>query len=132
MEAYSKTIALELNCLITMIQSSILPASFQMKKQLGDSVAILPEESNPQLLYLKEFNQLINELMIAMGKLKATAAEGEHFSHKQVYEQCIFYRQKAHIVIDESRVVCDKLEAIIDNCLWPFPKYSEMLFFSIK
>ena len=47
--------------------------------------------------------------------------EGEH-------EKAIAYHDKVEPKLDEIRYQIDKLELIVDDALWPLPKYRELLF----
>jgi len=51
----------------------------------------------------------------------ANKIEGEH-------EKAIAYHDKVEPKLDEIRYEIDKLELIVDDALWPLPKYRELLF----
>ena len=44
------------------------------------------------------------------------------------YKKAIAYESKVKPYLDEIRVHIDKLELIVDNEMWPLPKYRELLF----
>ena len=44
------------------------------------------------------------------------------------YKKAIAYENKVKPYLDEIRVHIDKLELIVDNEMWPLPKYRELLF----
>jgi len=48
----------------------------------------------------------------------------EHLHEKAVF----FYGELVFGKLKSLRQVCDELEKVIDNKMWPLPKYSEMLF----
>ena len=45
-----------------------------------------------------------------------------------VLKQALLYSDKVRPLMDEIRDITDGLEAIVDDELWPLPKYREMLF----
>ena len=51
----------------------------------------------------------------------ANKIEGEH-------EKAIAYHDKVEPKLDTIRYEIDKLELIVDDSLWPLPKYRELLF----
>ena len=44
------------------------------------------------------------------------------------HEKAIAYHDKVEPKLDEIRYQIDKLELIVDDSLWPLPKYRELLF----
>ena len=44
------------------------------------------------------------------------------------YKKAIAYESKVKPYLDEIRIHIDKLELIVDNEMWPLPKYRELLF----
>jgi glutamine synthetase len=44
------------------------------------------------------------------------------------YKKAIAYESKVKPFLDEIRVHIDKLELVVDNEMWPLPKYRELLF----
>jgi glutamine synthetase len=45
-----------------------------------------------------------------------------------VRDKAIAYHDNVAVLLDEIRYHIDKLELIVDNELWPLPKYRELLF----
>ena len=44
------------------------------------------------------------------------------------YKKALAYESKVKPFLDEIRTHIDKLELIVDNEMWPLPKYRELLF----
>ena len=44
------------------------------------------------------------------------------------HEKAIAYHDKVEPKLDDIRYQIDKLELIVDDALWPLPKYRELLF----
>jgi len=47
---------------------------------------------------------------------------------EEAEKQAIAYREKVFPYFDLIRYHVDKLELLVDNELWPLPKYRELLF----
>ena len=58
--------------------------------------------------------------LVAARKL-ANKIEDEH-------DKAIAYHDRVEPKLDEIRYQIDKLELIVDDALWPLPKYRELLF----
>ena len=43
-------------------------------------------------------------------------------------EQAVFYRDHVAKAMEELRKPADKLEMLVDEDIWPFPTYGELLF----
>jgi glutamine synthetase len=44
------------------------------------------------------------------------------------YKKALAYESKVKPYLEEIRIHIDKLELVVDNELWPLPKYRELLF----
>jgi len=127
-EQYAKTMAIESDVMIEMFQTQILPAvqqdlyrrfsllqaggavgiSSSLQKKLAEKMSALLDEG----IELKEQIALFKEQSIDMGwEAKA-----------KVY--CELVAPK----MDELRKRVDELEGLVEDDLWPLPKYREMLF----
>ena len=75
---------------------------------------------------MKEITGLLDELAEEIRKLdEAVHAAGEfhgsdlaHYSRKYILSQ-----------MQAVRSVCDRLELIVDEKVWPYPTYGQMLFY---
>jgi glutamine synthetase len=47
---------------------------------------------------------------------------------EDLYKKSLAYESKVKPYLDEIRTHIDKLELVVDNELWPLPKYRELLF----
>jgi len=45
-----------------------------------------------------------------------------------LYKKAVAYESKVKPYLNEIRIHIDKLELVVDNELWPLPKYRELLF----
>jgi glutamine synthetase len=69
--------------------------------------------------HISSIKKLVNEMVEA--RKKANVIEG-------LYERAIAYESTVKPYLDEIREHIDKLELIVDNEMWPLPKYRELLF----
>jgi len=126
-EIFSKTIAIESDCLLNMASSYILPVAFEYKKSI--SAAVDPSVKGPQSTYLQNLSDIISKLITSIEEQKVIQQKAKLFhSEEQAHEQCCFYRNEVMDAMAKTRGLCDELEKIVDDRIWPFPKYSDMLF----
>ncbi|TPX58403.1 glutamine synthetase [Spizellomyces sp. 'palustris'] len=130
MEKYAKDLVIEGNTLKNMILQGVLPAAFNFKKDLADSLnsqknLSLDIEGSPELNTLKKVSKLTADLQQAVEKLsgiidKVNGLEGE--------EQGDVAGAELTVSLDEVRHAADALEVYISDKQWPYPKYTELLF----
>ncbi len=69
--------------------------------------------------HISMIKKLVNEMVEE--RKKANVIDGE-------YKKAIAYESKVKPYLDEIRTHIDKLELVVDNEIWPLPKYRELLF----
>jgi glutamine synthetase len=69
--------------------------------------------------HISNIKRLVNDMVEA--RKRANKIEG-------AYEQSLAYEKDVKPYLDEVRYHIDKLELIVDNEIWPLPKYRELLF----
>lgn len=69
--------------------------------------------------HISMIKKLVNEMVEE--RKKANVIDGE-------YKKAIAYENKVKPYLDEIRTHIDKLELVVDNEIWPLPKYRELLF----
>jgi glutamine synthetase len=135
LEIYVKRVQIEARVLGDLVRNHVLPTVIKYQNVLIQNVMGLKE------LYPKEvFDQL------AKTQLETIKAISEHMTIiKDEVEEMILARKKANELegivekadvyskkvvqyFDKIRYHVDKLELIVDDSIWPFPKYREMLF----
>jgi len=124
-ETYSKTLAIEADCLYSMVQAYVLPAALEYKKTV---VTTMDEKDPSQKKYLDHYAKLIGSLLVALENLKTVKTKAKAFHEEHPFEQATFYRNDVYDAMSALRTVSDELETLVDDKLWPFPKYSELLF----
>jgi glutamine synthetase len=128
-EHYSKIVNIEAGLMVDMFRTQILPAAIKYQKNFADSLLVLRQNkiaaSASQQACLKKLSTLISRAIneidaLELARQKALALHGEKrgdaFCHK-VAEKAL-----------QVRWVIDEIEKMVDDSLWPLPKYREMLF----
>ena len=107
----------------TSYQSALIDNVYKMKGILGDEADELAA-TNIDLIkkiakHVKAIEEGVNQLVEA--RKVANVLEGE-------YEKAMAYYNTVVPKMEEIRHDIDKLEEIVDDKLWPLPKYRELLF----
>ncbi len=138
LERYLKDIEIEVEALTEMARTSVLPAAYKHQSMLADSISAFTEDVrqaglDPRsgIVQSKELNRvgtLISELELKLEELASKFKEGDAIDSME--QKAHFFAYELMTTCMEVRDVCDRLEQVIDDQLWPLPKYREMLFLS--
>ena len=132
-ETYVKKVQIESRVMVRMAINHIIPAAVAYKADLMKELALAKElygnldSCATEVKILDRINKYLEEVGIKAQEMKearkaANAIEGE-------YERALAYHEIAENLYSLRRPI-DKLEEIVDNRLWPLPKYRELLFIS--
>ena len=69
--------------------------------------------------HISSIKKLVNEMVDE--RRKANIIEDN-------YKKALAYESKVKPYLDDIRTHIDKLELVVDNEMWPLPKYRELLF----
>ncbi|KAI8361243.1 glutamine synthetase type III N terminal-domain-containing protein [Mortierella sp. GBAus27b] len=131
-ERYAKDLLVEANTLSTMLASQILPAAFEYRASLAQSISALngisADDAAPELAALKALTPVVKELQAAIVKLDKAIHDMHHVGDDAVAEAKFAC---AHILpaLNEARAAADKLESLTADKFYPIPHYSELLWF---
>ncbi len=132
LEKYIKTINIEAMTMLEMTKRQILPATIKFVTNIAHSIneikaCGIAANTSAQESLLCEVSELIASLKneISILEQKLAAAQGPH---ECTYNQASFYRNEVFMQMGNVRNIADKLETIVDEKLWPFPTYAEILF----
>jgi glutamine synthetase len=138
LERYLKDVEIEIEMLKDLVHSVVLPAAFKQQTLLSESLRGYVEASKlgggtaqwarSQTEELETVAGLIADLRGKIEDLEKKATEGS--SIDELDKKAKFYAYEVVDSFAEVRKVCDKLEELIDDQIWPLPKYREMLFLS--
>lgn len=135
LETYTKRTQIEARILGDLAMNHILPTALKYQNQLLDNVRglkeIYPEEqykvmAHHQLDTIEKIGRHVNtirENVLEMINERKKANKMEN-----VRDKAYAYENQVSSYFDTIRYHIDKLEMVVDDELWPFPKYREMLF----
>jgi len=123
-EIFSKHVAIEADSLHSMASAYVLPTALEYKQRL---LATLDPKDNLQAKLLEKYAHQVSALLQGIHDLDAARRKAKEFDEEHLHEQATFYRGAVMTAMCHVREACDTLEEVIDDKLWPFPKYSEIL-----
>ena len=131
-ETYCHTVNIEMNIMLDLFRTQILPAAFKHQKELAESISAFNAVAGSgnkqlqQMSLLKDLGNKIEKTIKLAHDLEKVRKETAEISN-------ITTRGKAfcHEVLPKSetlREAVDAIESEINDTLWFLPKYREMLF----
>ncbi|MFV0390824.1 MAG: glutamine synthetase III [Paludibacteraceae bacterium] len=136
-ETYTKKIQIEARVLGDLSINHIIPVATQYQSVLLDNVyklrGVFDEKQAEELN--KDDVALIVEIAKHITGIKTNAdamVEARKIANKIEHERekALAYHDKVEPYLSVIRYHIDKLELIVDNQMWPLPKYRELLFIS--
>jgi len=121
LENYCKRVAIEAKVSLEMARTGILPACFSYLHRL----APLKDVGAAAESYA-EVGRLVDSASKGIKALEAALSSTHHVS--SVIEEADAFRSRVLPAMSELRASVDALETRVDDDLWPYPKYREMLF----
>ena len=132
-ETYVKKVQIESRVMVRMAINHIIPAAIAYKTALMKELTLANElfgnldSCRTEVRVLERINKYVEEVGVKAQEMKearkaANAIEGE-------YERALAYHEIAESLYALRKPI-DKLEEVVDNKLWPLPKYRELLFIS--
>ena len=135
LETYTKKIQIESRIIADMVNNQILPAAIQYQKTIVDNVSGLKNILSPaefkkaaeiQLSLITEISERVNSIKKAADAMREERKKANTLDSAK--KQAHVYCDKVKAYFEEIRYQVDKLEYIIDDTVWPLPKYREMLY----
>ena len=128
LETYCKTVNIEALTMVDMVQHQILPAALRYSRDLCDGIRGkkelgLPCRSETSLLTkLSDNCDSLYDTVLALQEDLA-AVPGDTAAAAEYYRNTIVPGMK------QLRAFADELEQITDKSYWPYPTYSDILFY---
>ena len=132
-ETYSKKIQIESSVMVRMAINHIIPAALTYKERLLEeverhkSVFGSADECSAELSLIRTITDSVAEVYRKAGALRDAAVSAEKI--EDAYTRAVAYQEIA-LLFDDLRRPIDLLEEVVDNKIWPLPKYRELLFIS--
>ena len=134
-ETYTKKIQIEARVLGDLSMNHIIPVATRYQSALlhnvEDMAAIFPIDKADKLSARNiKLIEEIAERTTAIEKGVEDLVEARKKANKidSEHQKAIAYHDNVEPKLDEIRYQIDKLELIVDDALWPLPKYRELLF----
>jgi glutamine synthetase len=134
LEAYCKTINIESLLTANIAKTFILPAAIEYQSRISNAIVQTKSAiggANIAVLegVLRDLVNKVNALHNAIEVLESLAAHDKsHNGEDDAFAHARFYQQRVIPAMDEVRSAADDLEGIVDDALWPLPKFREMLY----
>ena len=133
-EHYKMKVQIESRCLQDMVLNQIIPAAIEYQHKLLSNVSRMKEvfeddfkkHSGTQITMIEEISERISALQSMVEKMRIARKKANKLN--SIPDQAKAYCDTVFSFFDEIRYNVDKLEVVVDNELWPVPKYREMLF----
>jgi len=134
-ENFIKKIQIESRVLGDLANNHILPTAIKYQTNLIENVKGLKdillakeykEASELQIESIKNISKHMNEIKIQVQKMISERKIANNID--DIERKAENYNIKVKPYLDSIRYHIDKLELIVDNELWPMPKYRELLF----
>ena len=134
-ETYTKKIQIEARVLGDLSMNHIIPVATRYQTHLLQNISnmavVFPIDTADKLSarnkqIIQEIAERINAIEkgvedLVNARKQANKIDGEH-------QKAIAYHDTVEPKLDDIRYQIDKLELIVDDSLWPLPKYRELLF----
>jgi glutamine synthetase len=127
-EIYNKKVLIEAETLQTIVETQILPASYQYSTVLAEGVAAGKAVGlqAPQTEVLNRLYQTLAAAQNELKKLERVISQIHGMDNEEAKADKIAAELKPSM--DALRRECDQLENMTADDYWPLPKYREMLF----
>ena len=134
-ETYTKKIQIEARVLGDLSMNHIIPVATRYQSELLSNLnhmaVVFPIETADKLSARnKKIIEEISERTSAIEKGVEELVNARKLANKidDEHAKAIAYHDEVEPKLDEIRYQIDKLELIVDDSLWPLPKYRELLF----
>lgn len=135
LEKFTKKLQIESRVMGDLATNHILPTAIHYQNRLIENTKGLKEVldsksyiklSKNQLNTIKEISNHISEIKEYVEQMTKARKEANRISDD--LEKAIAYKDNVRVFFDEIRYHVDKLEMLVDDEMWPLPKYRELLF----
>jgi glutamine synthetase len=134
-EEYYKKIQIESRTLSDLVKNHIVPTAIEYQSILSQNVMrlkeVLPADtfkrlSKEQIDMIIEISERISQVLSQADAMTEERKAANRIEAAR--ERALAYCDKVKPYFDTIRYEVDKLELLIDNEMWPLPKYREMLY----
>ena len=130
-ETYTKKVQIESRVMVRMALNHIIPAALEYKAKLLQVVTLAKgiygdlDGCATEMRILDDINKYVDEVRVKAAEMRAARKTANAIEDD--YGRALAYHEIAESFPALRRPI-DKLEEVVDNRMWPLPKYREMLF----
>ena len=130
-ETYIKKVQIESRVMVRMALNHIIPAALEYKAKLLKEVSMAKEiygdlgNCATEMRILDDINRYVEDVRVKATAMKEARKAANVIG--DIYERALAYHEIAESFPALRRPI-DKLEEVVDNKMWPLPKYRELLF----
>ena len=129
LESFFKKLQIEARVMGEIANTAIIPATIKYQNVLIENVKGLKEIGLDTKISLEIVKKLNEHLDIVKTNIDAMLEERKITNKiEDSREKAIAYDEKVKSYFDTIRYHADKLEQIVDDSVWPIPKFRELLF----
>lgn len=134
-EMYTKKIQIEARVLGDLAMNHIIPVVTEYQTRLVDNVIKMRQlfvgdkgdmMTSENVKLVEEISERMMFISEQVGALVEVRKEANKIESER--EKAVAYHDRIAPMLEEIRYQIDKLELIVDNEMWPLPKYRELLF----
>ena len=132
-ETYTKKVQIESRVMVRMALNHIIPAALEYKAKLLQEVTLAKgifgnlDGCTTELKILEDINKYVEEVRVKATAMKEARKKANAIEDE--YKRALAYHEIAESLFALRKPI-DKLEEVVDNKMWPLPKYRELLFIS--
>ncbi len=133
LENYVKTLHIEANTLVEIIQKDLLPSITTYMEKLAQTASlkksVVPDISvSTEASLLSRLTELAETMTKDLETLKADTAMAEYEVGKDLLKSAKLYQSVVLTDMEKVRVSADAAEALIPDSILPYPTYGKLLF----
>ncbi len=135
LEMFTKKVQIEARVLGDLAINHILPTAIRYQSELSENILRLKEIFSEQEFKkiasarIERIKEISNHISVVKLKVKQMVEERKKANKvDDTWEKAKLYSKNVFPYLDDIRYHIDKLELIVDNDIWPLPKYRELLF----
>lgn len=128
MEKYVKDVLIEANTLLSMVKQDVIPSALQYRSNIASSVNSLKQaelDFEPEKNALQETSPLVTSLQKLCKELEELVGAALHGDCIEAEAEVC--SKKILPAMEKIREHADRLEKVVDDKLWPFPNFGEIL-----
>ncbi|MEO6851310.1 MAG: glutamine synthetase III [Mucilaginibacter sp.] len=132
LESFYKKLQIEARVIGEMVTNIIIPSAINYQTKLVENVKGLKDIGADKSTYTAQF-ELINQIAEHVNFIKSNvdqmvAERKKANAVEDIHQKALDYDEKVKAYFQPIRYHVDKLEQLIDDAIWPLPKFRELLF----